>query len=375
MLEKLHVHGFRTLVETDIHFDPLTIMIGKNGVGKTSILDVLQIIGNFARGGVDRAFGPPPWSLGWQRTKGVGEIPIVRFEVEVKATKEQRYKYTLALGESGGQAMVKEERLVRLSDHRPIASFGHKNPPRSGSILSPDTSSPQAAEIEEVAKILRSVVSYELNPLQIEQGIDPEHRHVGRDGFGVSGFLAATRDDNPKLFSKLETRLKQLRPETDSIDVWAASGRLFWGLRDRSQETAFPACHLSWGDRQLVGLLCVLFGAKASSTIALEEIDRGFHHSRYESVIELISEAAFDGLDGLPRIQVIVTTHSPSFISKLGDRSNEIRMVTRNPGGGTVVRSLQELVEEKLGTNHTEAPLGEVWEAGLLEDVVVQSMS
>jgi len=375
MLDKLHVHGFRTLVDTTISFEPLTIMIGKNGVGKTSILDVLQILGNYARGGVDRAFGPPPWSLGWQRTKGVGEIPVVRFEVEVKTANDNSYKYTLDLGESRGEASVKEERLVRLSDHVAIAKFDSRNPPKNASILSADASSPQSAEIEQVAKILRSVVSYELNPLQIEQGIDPEHRHVGRDGFGVAGFLAATRDDNPKIFQKLETRLKQLRPGTASIDVWAASGRLFWGLRDRNQERAFPACHISWGDRQLVGLLCVLFGAKPSSTIALEEVDRGFHHTRYQSVIELLSEAAYDGLDGQPRIQVIVTTHSPSFISKLGDRSNEIRLVSRNPGGGTAVRSLKEVVEEKLGASDTAAPLGEVWEAGLLEDVVVESMS
>jgi predicted ATPase len=375
MLEKLHVHGFRTLVDTTISFDPLTIMIGKNGVGKTSILDVLQILGNFARGGVERAFGPPPWSLGWQRTKGVGEIPVVRFEVEVRAANNQQYKYSLALGESYGQASVKEERLIRVKDHVPIAQYDFKNRPKSGSILAPEPSWPNVAEIEQVARILRSVVSYELNPLQIEQGIDSEHRHVGRDGYGVAGFLAATRDENRKMFQKLEGRLKQLRPGTESIDVWAASGRLFWGLRDRNQDQAFPACHVSWGDRQLVGLLCVLLGAKASSTIALEEIDRGFHHSRYQSVIELLTEAAYDGLDGQPKIQVIVTTHSPSFISKLGDRSREIRLVTRNPGGGTVVKSLEEVVAEKLGTTTTTAPLGEVWEAGLLEDVVVSSMS
>ena len=375
MLEKLSVHGFRTLVDTTISFDPLTIMIGKNGVGKTSVLDVLQIIGNFARGGINRAFGPPPWSLGWQRTKGVGEIHAVRFEVDLKGSNDQQYKYTLALGESHGEATVKEERLVRLSDHVAIAKFDFKHPPQNGSILSPDANSPHGADIEEAARLLRSVVSYELNPLQIEQGIDPEHQHVGRDGFGVAGYLAATRDDNKKLFQRIEERLKQLRPGTEAIEVWAASGRLFWGLRDRNQERAFPACHISWGDRQLVGLLCVLYGAKPSSTIALEEIDRGFHHSRYQSVIELVSQAAYDSLDEKPPIQAIVTTHSPSFISKLADRSSEIRLVTRNPGGGTVIRSLQEVVEEKLGTSHTAAPLGEVWEAGLLEDVVVESMS
>ena len=351
MLERLTVHGFRTLVDTTITFDPLTIMIGKNGAGKTSILDVLQIIGNFARGGADRAFGPPPWSLGWQRTKGIGEIPVVRFEVEVRAANNQRYKYSLALGESGGQASVREERIIRISDHRPIANFDYKNPPKNGSILSPDSRSGDIGEIEQVASILQSVVSYELNPLQIEQGVDPQYRAVGRDGFAVSGFLAATKEEDKKSFQKLEARLKKLRPGTETIDIWAASGRLFWGLRDRNQERAFPACHVSWGDRQLVGFLSVLFGAKASSTIALEEIDRGFHHSRYEAVIELLSEAAYDGLDGKPPIQIIVTTHSPSFISKLGDRSKEIRLVTRNPGGGTVVRPLQEVVAEKLGTD------------------------
>lgn len=53
MLERLEVHGFRTLVNTGIRFEPLTIMIGNNGVGKTTILDSLQLLGNFARGGID----------------------------------------------------------------------------------------------------------------------------------------------------------------------------------------------------------------------------------------------------------------------------------------------------------------------------------
>jgi hypothetical protein len=64
----------------------------------------------------------------------VGDIPTVRFEVGVKGANNQQYKYTLVLGESGGEASVKEERLVRLSDQRPIASFNKMSSPRSGSI-------------------------------------------------------------------------------------------------------------------------------------------------------------------------------------------------------------------------------------------------
>ena len=81
MLEKLKVHGFKALLDMEVSFEPLTILIGKNGAGKTSILDALQLIGNFARGGVSRCFGPPPWSLGWQRTRGFGTFSTVRFEL------------------------------------------------------------------------------------------------------------------------------------------------------------------------------------------------------------------------------------------------------------------------------------------------------
>lgn len=374
MLEKLHVHGFRTLLETEVHFDPLTIMIGKNGSGKTSILDTLRILGDFARAGVDRAFGPPPWSLGWQRSKGFGNIHEMRFKVEVRAANGQRYQYTLSLDEHDGEPRVQEERLLRLSNHRTIASFSWPHPPAAGTVLSAHPTDSNAKEIEQVARIFKSVISYELNPAQIEQGTDSEHTYIDREGFGVAGFLANLKDETPQEFAKLETRLKKFRPETQSLDVWS-SGKLFWGLRDQGQERAFPACHLSWGDRQLVGLLCVLFSTKPESTIAIEEIDRGFHHSRYVGVIDLLSEAAYNGLDGRPKTQIVITTHSSSFISKLSDRLGEIRLVTRVPPGGTIVRPLQEVANEKLGTTQLSAPLGEVWEMGLLEEVIQHSMA
>jgi hypothetical protein len=374
MLEKLHVHGFRTLFETEVEFDPLTIMIGKNGSGKTSILDALQLIGNFARGGVDRAFGPPPWSLAWQRSKGIGQIHAMRFEAVVRVGNGPKYKYSLSLDERNTEAEVTEERLLRLSDHCSIASFSRWDPPAAGTILVPAPNDPNAQELVKVAQIFKSVVSYELNPSEIEKGTDPQHDYLGREGFGVPGFLANLKDRQPEEFQKLESQLKRFRPETKSLEIWS-SGKLFWGFLDQGHEQPFPACHLSWGDRQLVGLLCVLYGAKAESTIAVEEIDRGFHHSRYVGVIDLLSEAAYRGLDGHPKIQIVVTTHSSSFISKMKDRLGEIRMVTRVSPGGTIVRPLEDVANDKLGTTDLSAPLGEVWEMGLLEDVVQHAMN
>lgn len=366
MLKRLKVDGFRTLVNTEVRFDPLTIMIGRNGAGKTTILDSLQLLGNFARGGVGRAFGPPPWSLSWQRTKGVGWVPIVKFVVQV--TTGDSYTYSLGLSEKEREPLVTEERLTHLADNRSIAFLGPHNRPLSGTILNPGKSADKP-EIEHVSQALKSVVSYELNPRNIEQPNEPEHNYVSREGFGIAGVLANMKESDPDTFSKLEARFREFRAETESIDVRAAAGKVFWGLRDKGQEYAFPAVHLSWGDRQLVGLLCVLYRTNPGATIAIEEIDRGFNHSRYAEVIELLTEAAYDGIEGRGPIQIVVTTHSPSFLNKLEDRLGEVRVVTRVPQGGTVVRSLLDIAEEKLGTASPDSLPGELWESGLLDDL------
>ena len=364
MLERLKVHGFRTLVDTEIEFDPLTIMIGRNGAGKTTILDSLQVLGNFARGGVDRAFGPPPWSLGWQRTKGIGQIPAVRFEAQVATGTS--YRYVLGLSEEDRKPLVTEERLMRLADNSTVASRSHQ--PLSGTILNPGWDADEP-EIEPVSQVLKSAISYELNPRNIEQPNDPEHSYISREGYGVAGVLAIMADTDPERFSQLETRFRTLRPETESIDIWMAGGKVVWGVRDKGQEYPFEAVHLSWGDRLLVGLLCVLYTTQPGAMIAIEEIDRGFNHSRYAEVIEVLTEAAYGGLDGRDRIQIVVTTHSPSFLNKLDDRLGEVRLVTRVPGGYTVVKPLLEVAKEKLGTDSPESLPGELWESGLLDDL------
>ena len=367
MLQRLRVDGFRTLVNTEIRFDPLTIMIGKNGVGKTNILDSLQLLGNFSRGGVDRAFGPPPWSLSWQRTKGIGYIPLVKFELQVKT--EELYNYVLGLSEKDATPLVTEERLMHPDDNRTVASLGPGKRPQSGTILNPEKGLCEPA-IEQVSRMLKSVISYELNPALIEQPNDPKHDYVSREGFGIAGVLANLKDSDRDSFFRLQARFLRFRPETESIEIWSSAGKVVWGLRDKGQDYPFPAVHLSWGDRQLMGLLCVLYLTAPGATIAIEEIDRGFNPARYAEVVEVLSEAAYDGLDGRGRIQIVVTTHSPSFLNRLDDRLGEIRLVSRVAHGTTIVKSLLDVTRERIGTDAPDSSVGELWESGLLEDLI-----
>ena len=63
--------------------------------------------------------------------------------------------------------------------------------------------------------MLKSVVSYELNPPLIEQPNDPEHDYISREGFGIAGVLAHMKDSDRESFFHLEARLPK-QPTTVS---------------------------------------------------------------------------------------------------------------------------------------------------------------
>jgi predicted ATPase len=93
MLQRLYVHNFRCLDNFELNLKemPSSLLIGKNGVGKSTIAFALEILQSIGRG-INRV-GQLIQSKDFSR--GKSDVPI-RFEVEVLLN-EKLYKYTLAL--------------------------------------------------------------------------------------------------------------------------------------------------------------------------------------------------------------------------------------------------------------------------------------
>src|SRR5205807_9828325 len=55
LFEKIHVQGFRRLHDADLKLNSLNVVIGANGSGKTSLLDVFSLLAASASGRLKEA--------------------------------------------------------------------------------------------------------------------------------------------------------------------------------------------------------------------------------------------------------------------------------------------------------------------------------
>lgn len=92
MLKRMYVNNYRCLVNFEIEFDAMTLLLGRNGSGKTSLLDILHGIRRLIIFG-DRAgevFSPDDMTA-WVDSKKQ------TFELTVKDN-DDLYDYRLVLG-------------------------------------------------------------------------------------------------------------------------------------------------------------------------------------------------------------------------------------------------------------------------------------
>jgi predicted ATPase len=110
MLQRLYVHNFRCLENFELTLKdlPSSLLIGKNGAGKSTIAFALEMFQSIGRG-INRV-GQLIQTKDFNR--GRSNVPI-RFEIEV-LLKNQLYKYVLALALSDNfkEILVLEEQLL-----------------------------------------------------------------------------------------------------------------------------------------------------------------------------------------------------------------------------------------------------------------------
>src|SRR5262245_30915153 len=108
MLKRIYADNFRCLVNFELRFDRVNLLLGENGTGKTTVFEVLYRLQQFLAGNAKVLNVFPSTELTrWQSS------PSQRFELNL-SVEDREYTYCLTIehDEDRRKARIKKETLL-----------------------------------------------------------------------------------------------------------------------------------------------------------------------------------------------------------------------------------------------------------------------
>jgi predicted ATPase len=121
--QKLTVRGFRRLAAVDLELRPLTVVIGANGVGKSSFLDALSILASSAQGNLNASVSEMSGLAAMMTYDLASEVG---FGISMTVPGREALDYALSLRPQGGGYVVDQEWLGQKR-HGHSSPFLHIN--------------------------------------------------------------------------------------------------------------------------------------------------------------------------------------------------------------------------------------------------------
>jgi predicted ATPase len=346
VIKGLTIQGFRSIANERIEFDNLTFLVGRNGAGKSNIVDAFAMLGGAMshslpnllsqRGGIQTVFHKEPGKT----------FPLdfgLRAELE-SVSEEIRGTYAfLARATSPRHFIVQREsfqaekfgfnRLEGRSLPGPL--LDHIPQPHTA----PDTLLfPLLSGVEKYAPAVRTlsaIRAYNIDPGRLREPAAPDNGWtLLPDGSNAASVLQEIRASSPEDFQTVSEFLSAALPYPVEVrPVFQSPSRLGLEMIQASErgEITLEALSASEGMLRLLGLLLAIFQPMTPSLLLIEEPEATIHPDGFGVVLDLLELAA-------RRTQVVVTTHSPELLDAKWIEDRHLRVVTWQDGSTRVQR-------------------------------------
>ena len=402
LIEGFRVQNYRALKDITIGrlwnqqripaLTPLVAVIGKNGVGKSTLFDAFGFLSDCLavgveeacdlkqRGGLDRLVssgGSGPIHFDIYYRESPGDRPIT-YELSISRDKsgrpfvaEERLRQRrkgqklgrplsfLLLKSGEGQAWAGEESFegeesgqvpVELTDRRKlgIATLGTlKAYPR----------------IAKFRKFLESwYLSYFTPDAARSLPMAGPQKHLNMHGDNLGNVVQFMEREHKNRFQSILNQIASKIPGVEKIDTKKTDdGRLLLRFNDRGFQDPFFAQQMSDGTLKMFAYMLLLEDPEPAPFICIEEPENGLYHKLLETLASEFRAHA-TGKKNAP--QIFVTTHQPYFVDAL--LPEETWLLEKGEDGFSTIRqasadsTVRSMVEEGL-------QLGSLWYSDYLD--------
>lgn len=338
-LTSFRLQNFKAVRDSgSIKFGPLTVFIGNNGSGKSSIIEGLDTLQQIVQDGLDAAMRPwhgfeHVWNRGVKHAdideakgKRAYQSNPMRFMVAgVQAEHKQmsgafRAELDVTMGPGGNTLFIQREDLqfrkgihMTRGDHGKIAYDPMPTNRRTPTRLDDGESMMQDLGIGGLGhwQFLALV------PQQMTEPV-PQQRaggavHLATNGSNIAQYMSWIRSADQSAFAGILEAMQYVLPYARDVQPQLTS-ELERTVYLQMTEAGFkiPGWMFSTGTLRVLALLALLRSPEPPPLIAVEEIENGLDPRSVNLVLQEIRGAIESG-----RTQVIVTTHSPYLLDLL----------------------------------------------------------
>lgn len=420
-IEGFRVRNFRALqnvtlgklwnLQDPAPLSPLTVVIGQNGVGKSSLFDAFGFLADCLRHGVEEACDMRGRG-GFARTRSKGQTGPIEFEVYYKQDGNNRpitYELSIDVDPHGRPYAAKErlrQRRKNQTSGRPFSFLWMDE--GKGVVWKGESKGQQLDESltkVNVGKLIESAEkeSAETEIVQLEDprrlgiatlGSLKQHpriaafrrfiegwylsyftpdaarslplagpqKHLNSHGDNLGNVVQFMEREHQKEFQRILSGIAAKIPGIQKIDTKESDdGRLMLRFNDRSFTDPFYAQQMSDGTLKVFAYLLMLEDPDPPPFLCIEEPENGLYHKLLELLATEFRQHANRAKGGS---QVFITTHQPYFVDAL--QPDEVWVMEKGTDGFSRVRRasdlpvVRELVSQGL-------PLGGLWYSDYLD--------
>ena len=374
MLSRLYVDNFRCLENFELDLDQTNVFLGRNGTGKTSVLNVLRNIQNLVVRGakVEAVFPARDLSLYGQRNEQ-------RVEIET-CVHGAIYHYSLTVehDRSRGRMRVEEETLAH--DGNPIFEFKHGNAQLYRDDYSQGPSYPfdwsqsgisflhERHDNQKLTQFKKDIANYIIVsccPAFMDSETRTEDEFLAPWMQNFVGWYRRAAQENMRSIVALFDILREALPDFDSINLTESgenSRALKAIFRGPSPEPIrYNFDQLSDGQRALIALYSLIYlSADRRASLFVDEPDNYLALGEIQPWLAEAVERVGESLG-----QVVIASHHPVPIDYMAgangrwffrDGDGPVR-VSKEPKNTVDGLSLSEIIarrwEDGLGTNRS----------------------
>jgi predicted ATPase len=378
-LRRVRIRNYKSIAFCDVTLEPLTVLVGRNGSGKSNFLDALAFVRDALATNLTEATQKHG---GWPSIL-CRSVPAdeVSFELDLDvgnpwpdpgAGTVVEYGFAISQGPFGPPMIRREWFRVPAGPHfdrtgQPspagtsvayVWTFDHPDIPYSRVLPPrPDRSwldSFPESPFDDVVRALRLLTLYNFDPRPVRQ---PQQSVPGTllesDGRNLAGVIRDVGRIDPDTVERVGQFLSVIVPEVERFEAVPVAGYDTIKFHLRRGESRplieFDAASMSDGTlRALAALVAVYQVHRPSgpSVVGIEEPETALHPAAANALVGALDEATLS-------TQVIVTTHSPDLLDHPAIRPENVRVVQMVDGRtviGTVDEASREIVKDGLNT-------------------------